>query len=207
MTKLQGLRGLRGLLLCGAAATLGIAAIVSSPAIVRAGDSSKDSSKDSKDCQDCAMADAKSAPASLDRIKALTGTWVGKAPEKMGGQTFTITFRPTSAGSAVLETMFPGSDHEMLNVYHGDGSTLMLTHYCAMGVQPRMRLTSAEGNKLRFEFVDGANIKSRNDAHMDSLELTIEGDKLSESWEYFKDGKIIERAVFELHRQAEKAQS
>jgi hypothetical protein len=185
-------------ILLGAAVTLG--ALIANPTILRAGDSTA--------CKDCpAMADAKTAPASLDRIKALAGTWVGKGSEKMSGQTLTITFRPTAAGSAVVETMFPGSAHEMVNVYHGDGSTLMLTHYCAMGVQPRMRLASAEGNKLRFEFVDGANIKSRNDPHMDSVELTIDGDKLTENWSYFKDGKVIEHAVFELTRQPEKAQS
>jgi len=189
-------------ILLAAVATVG--ALIASPTILRAGDSKGDST--AADCKDCA-ADAKSAPASLDRIKALTGTWVGKASEKMGGQQFTINFRPTAAGSAVAETMFPGSNHEMLNVYHGDGSTLMLTHYCAMGVQPRMRLASAEGNRLRFEFVDGANIKSRNDAHMDSLELTVDGNKLTENWSYFKDGKIIENAVFELTRQPEKAAS
>src|SRR2546423_1426005 len=148
---------------------------------------------DEKECTDCA-AGVKAPVASLDKLKALTGTWVGQGTGKMEGQKFTITFRPTSAGSAVLETMFPGTNHEMLNVYHGDGSTLMLTHYCAMGVQPRMRLASAEGNKLKFEFVDGINIKSRNDAHMDSLELTIDGDKLTESWSYFKDGETIENS-------------
>src|SRR6266446_3066466 len=49
-------------------------------------------------------------------IRALEGTWVGlNAPQ--GEKPMTLVFRPTAAGSAVMETMGPGSDHEMLNVY------------------------------------------------------------------------------------------
>ena len=48
--------------------------------------------------------------------------------------------RTTGGGSAVTETLFPGTAHEMMSVYHMDGDDLVLTHYCAGGNQPRMML-------------------------------------------------------------------
>ena len=45
----------------------------------------------------------------------------------------------TAGGSAVHETLFPGSAHEMVSVYHLDGADLVMTHFCALGNQPRMK--------------------------------------------------------------------
>ena len=49
-------------------------------------------------------------------------------------------FKISAAGTVVMETMGPGSEHEMINMYHLDGDDLVLTHYCAGGNQPTMRL-------------------------------------------------------------------
>ncbi len=111
-----------------------------------------------------------------------------------------ITFRPTSNGSAVIETMSPGTPMEMINMYTADGDTILMTHYCAMGNQPRMKLEPSTDKTMKFTFVDGGNIKSRNDAHMDSVALTIDGDKLTEDWTSVADGKELEKAKFELHK-------
>ena len=56
----------------------------------------------------------------------------------------------TAAGSAVVETVFPGTEHEMVTVYHADGSDLVLTHYCMEGNQPRMRAKAARRLPLRL---------------------------------------------------------
>src|SRR2546421_637944 len=90
--------------------------------------------------------------AAFDAIAALTGTWVAVgAPE--GSKPMTLVFKPTAGGSAIIETMFPGSDREMVNVYSIDGSGVLLTHYCHLGNQPRLRATSAENGVLEFNFV------------------------------------------------------
>src|SRR5438128_1575908 len=70
----------------------------------------------------------------LEAVKALAGTWVPEKPMDghPGGE---INFKVTSAGTVVQETMFPGSEHEMVNMYHMDGDNFLVTHYCAMGVQ------------------------------------------------------------------------
>jgi hypothetical protein len=136
----------------------------------------------------------------MDTIRGLVGTWepVASADGKKMGN---LVFKLTSAGSVVMETMFPGTDHEMVNMYSADGDTVLFTHYCSMGNQPRMRLKSAEDGVLKFEYLDCSNVKSRDDPHMDSLELTIKGDRLTEKWSFYASGKVTHEETFEFTRQ------
>src|SRR4051794_20746253 len=75
----------------------------------------------------------------LERMKKLAGTWV--AADKDGKPTDQVVsvYKVTAAGSAVHETLFPGQAHEMISIYHRDGTDLVMTHYCALGNQPRMK--------------------------------------------------------------------
>ena len=77
---------------------------------------------------------------SLDRLKALAGEWVAAEDNEMAKKGDLVARYAVSAGgTAVVETVFPGSTHEMVTVYHLDGPDLVLTHYCMEGNQPRMR--------------------------------------------------------------------
>ncbi len=135
----------------------------------------------------------------LDTIRALAGTWVAVETEA-DKPPATIVFKSTSADSAVMETMFPGSDHEMINLYTLDGDVLTLTHYCSMGNQPRMRLAPSDDGALHFDYADAGNLKSRAEPHMDSVQITIQGDRLTEKWAMYRDGKITGYHSFELKR-------
>src|SRR6516165_1621351 len=87
-------------------------------------------------------ADEKAKPANaqrLEALKGLAGDWVEVGKDGKPTDRVVSSIRVTSAGSAVLETLFPGTDHEMVTLYHLDGAELILTHYCMMGNQPRMR--------------------------------------------------------------------
>ena len=146
----------------------------------------------------------KPAPKSdnLKAICALEGTWTQIKPIPPAGQKpATLVIHPTAGGSAVMETMSPGSNHEMLNVYTEDEKGVLLTHYCLMGNQPRMRLTSIKDGVLTFEYVDAGNLKSRDEAHMDSLTITVKGDTMTQDWSMYQDGKVTGHHVFELKRQ------
>jgi hypothetical protein len=144
---------------------------------------------------------ADKSPAPMDALRALGGTWV--ATETAGGKMAgTCVFRVTAAGSAVVETMFPGSNHEMMNAYHMNGDTLMMTHYCAQGVQPRMKMVSNENGVMKFELIDVTNLPSPDAGHMAGLEIKIDGDTLTETWSYKKDGKLDVGAVIELKRKS-----
>jgi len=136
----------------------------------------------------------------FDVIKGLAGTWVAVKTEA-GKKPQTLVFKTTSGGSAVMESMFPGEDCEMVNLYTQEGPAVVMVHYCAMGNQPRMKATGIKDGVLKFEYVDGGNIKSRDDAHMDSVELTIKGDTLVEKWTHYAHGKVQGEVSFEFKKQ------
>jgi hypothetical protein len=154
----------------------------------------------------CVAADApkeKTGPkdAGFAAMEGLVGTWVATEAPKAGEKPGTIVFKLVSGGSALMESMLPGTDREMVNMYTADDKGVVMTHYCAMGNQPRLRLASIEKGVLKFEFVDGGNLKSRDSMHMDSLEITINGDHLTEKWASYSDGKVGAIHSFELIRQ------
>jgi hypothetical protein len=81
------------------------------------------------------------------RLKALAGKWEGPMAK--------VNYRVTAGGTVVMETLFPGSPHEMITMYTLEGKDLLATHYCSMGNQPTMKLdlAASTGNNLVFGFV------------------------------------------------------
>jgi hypothetical protein len=120
-------------------------------------------------------APASATNAGLEKMKTLVGTWV--AADKDGKPTDEVVsvVKLTAGGSAVHETLFPGQDHEMVSMYTADGPDLVMTHYCMLGNQPRMKVNakSAATNKLNFEFAGGTNLDPKKDKHMHAATLTI----------------------------------
>jgi hypothetical protein len=136
--------------------------------------------------------------AALERFKQLAGEWTGKGPH---GE-MRIVYKVTSGGSAVMETIDPGTDHEMVSMIHADGPALLLTHYCMLGNQPHMKATPKPGDrKIAFQFVKVTNLKSDKDMYMRSATFTfVDKDTLKTEWSAFKDGKEKEKMVMELKR-------
>ncbi len=146
-----------------------------------------------------APASADQKQALLERMKSLEGEWVAADPES--GQMMTAAvFKTTSNGSAVREVMFPGAPHEMTNMYHMDGGSMVVTHYCAMGNQPRMRAKNAVGNAIIFEFDDVTNRTSADQACMGEMTLEfVDADHIVERWRTIGTGEG-EATVIELTR-------
>lgn len=118
----------------------------------------------------------RSAPSNpgFEKMKTLVGTWV--AADKDGNPTDEVVsvFKLTAGGSAIHETIFPGQPHEMVSIYTTDGQDLVMTHYCMLGNQPRMKAkTKSLGDKLTFEFAGGANLDPKKDKHMHGATLTF----------------------------------
>jgi hypothetical protein len=112
--------------------------------------------------------------AGLEKMKTLVGTWV--AADEDGNPTDQVVsvIKLTSGGSAVHETIFPDQPHEMISMYTAEGSDVVLTHYCMLGNQPRMKATpKPDDNLLRFEFAGGSNLDPKKDKHMHAATLTI----------------------------------
>ncbi|HEY3123338.1 MAG TPA: hypothetical protein VGK70_04675 [Thermoanaerobaculia bacterium] len=139
------------------------------------------------------VAAAKPAPAALERFKALAGDWVAAEDGEMFKKGDVIShYAVTAAGSAVVETIFPGSPHEMVTVYHADGPDVVLTHYCMEGNQPHMRAKGASGSRFDFVFDGGTNIDPKRDRHMNSASLEFLGaDEIRTVWTELADGKPV----------------
>ena len=115
--------------------------------------------------------------AGLEKMKKLAGTWL--AADKDGKPTDQVVsiIKVTAGGSAVHETLFPGQPQEMVSVYTADGPDLIMTHYCVLGNQPRMKADpKSPSNQIVFRFAGGTNLDPAKDKHMHEATLTIVGD-------------------------------
>jgi len=140
--------------------------------------------------------------AALDRFKQLAGEWVGKGMHGDMEHEARIIYKVTAGGSAVVETIDPGGEHEMVTIIHPDGDALLLTHYCMLGNQPHMKaMPKAGDNKVAFGFVKATNLQSDKDMHMRSVTYTfVDKDTLKTEWTHYNEGKEAGKAVFELKR-------
>ena len=134
---------------------------------------------------------AKPTSAALERFKTLAGDWVAAEDGDMVKKGDLVArYAVTASGSAVVETVFPGSEHEMVTVYHADGPDLVLTHYCMEGNQPRMRARGAQGPRFDFAYDGGTNIDPERDRHMHSATFDLAGaDEIRSEWSELAEGK------------------
>jgi hypothetical protein len=138
----------------------------------------------------------------LEQFKQLAGEWTGTMTAGKEEYPVTAQYKVTSAGSAVVETMGAGTPHEMVTVIHADNKDLVLTHYCAAGNQPRMRVHGGgDGGKFDFQFDSATNLKSDKDMHMHSVVYTIvDKDTLKADWTNYVNGKKGGTANFVFKR-------
>jgi hypothetical protein len=142
-----------------------------------------------------------STDAAFEQFKSLAGDWTGKELGK-DGHDLHVNYKVTAGGSAVVETIFPGSEHEMVTVIHRDGDGLLLTHYCMLGNQPQMKSSGpSDGKKIEFKFVRATGLKSDKDMHMHDATYTfVDSDTLRTEWTHYNDGKAAGQVVFDLKR-------
>jgi hypothetical protein len=160
-----------------------------------AGDSCKGDKKSS--------GDNRAVGAAFERLKKLAGDWeLAAPPEGAPNGQVALRYRVTAGGSAVVETVFPGGDEEMVTVYHRDGDQILLTHYCMLGNQPQMRAKVVNGSdELFFEFAGGCNIDAAKDKHMHQARMRfVDADHLHNEWELFADGKPAGKHTVDLVR-------
>ena len=158
--------------------------------------------------------DAKDA---FKRLKTLAGTWTAQVtmePKEEHGtdkgedhkkEELNI-FKVTGAGSALVETQHPGSNHEMVSVYHLDGDDLRMTHYCAAANQPHMKLDRANSkpDKLIFVFDGGTNLDPQKDTHIHGVTISFHEDgKVTSDWQAYVGGKKSMCTSFLMTRQSE----
>ena len=158
-----------------------------------------------------AGADTLTAQQVFDDLKGLAGTWEGESEgsgeeaeaEAEAAGMVTHEIQISAAGTVVMETMGPGTDHEMINMYHLDGDDLLLTHYCAGGNQPQMRLNKSESSadQLVFDFAGGTNLEPQVDNHIHSARIElVDGNHMESVWKAYSGGEEVATMTFHLAR-------
>ncbi len=146
----------------------------------------------------------------FERLKALAGTWEGSASgegeeaeaEADAAVLVVHKFEVTANGHVLMERMGPDTDYEMVNMYHLDGSDLVLTHYCSGGNQPRMKFNAATSapNRLVFDFHGGTNLET-TPSHIHSAEIRLDGkDRLDSAWKAHEGDMEAGTMTFHLKR-------
>jgi hypothetical protein len=133
---------------------------------------------------------ATQAQVAFDRFKQLDGKWQGSSTK---GWNEEINFRTIAQGSVVVEDSFGAHPNEtMMTMFHLDRDRLLLTHYCVSKTQPRLEATSFEedGKKITFTYLDGTNLSSRDQGHMDKAVFHfIDEDHMVSRWTWYQNGK------------------
>jgi len=139
--------------------------------------------------------------AAFDKLKLLAGEWEGKLNE--GGQEIpaTTSYRLVSDGSVVMNVLGAGTTHEMVTMFHMDGSDLLATHYCAAHNQPRFRfVTTSDPNVVAFKFKDATNLSSPAAGHMVGVKFTLlDPNHHVEEWAFLANGQTSTNR-FDFHR-------
>lgn len=135
--------------------------------------------------------DKPTAKAGLEKLKKLAGTWVEADKDGKPTDKVVSVVRVTAGGSAIHETLFPGQPMEMISIYHLDKGDLVMTHYCMLGNQPKMKADPASpANKIVWKFAGGTNLDPTKDAHMHGATVTfIDDDHLEIAGEGWEGGK------------------
>lgn len=149
------------------------------------------------------LAAAQSGPQkSFDQMKSLVGAWQGTTAQ---GEPVQVDYRVTSGGVLMseIQSQMKGQHEDMISMIHMDGGRLLLTHYCAVGNQPRMLASaSSDGKTITFAFLDATNLATPDAGHMQRVVFTfIDANHHTEQWQFIDHGKEIVE-MFDLQKKA-----
>ncbi len=141
-----------------------------------------------------ATAKAQPADQKFEKLKKLVGTWVEADKDGKPTDKVVSVVKVTAGGSAIQDTQFPGQPMEMVSVYHLDKGDLLMTHYCVLGNQPRMKADlTAPANQIRWKFAGGTNLDPAKDTHMHGATVTfLDDDHIEIAGEAWEGGKPSE---------------
>ena len=127
---------------------------------------------------DHAKPPADNSSAELKQIKSLAGRWTATTSMfgKKNQKVFT-EYQVTAGGSAVLETIFPGTPQEMASVYYDDNGKLAMTHYCIMRNRPTFKLAKSTKDTFNLKVVKVEGLKSKKDPSMGDLTMVFKDNK------------------------------
>lgn len=79
----------------------------------------------------------------------------------------------------------------MVTMYVPDGNSVVLTHYCAIGNQPRMRAEAGSDPKvIAFKYMDATSLASPDAPHMHHMTMTMKDQNhIATDWTDVEKGK------------------
>jgi len=153
------------------------------------------------------VADAKKAeaPTKVDsvvfaKLKSLVGTWTATVE----GKPMSVEYSLVSGGRCIKEAM---PMHEgtgtMDTIYCDNGQSVVATHYCGSGNQPRFKASQlgADKKSVQFEFLDATGLTSADEGHMHKVAMEFtDADHYVQKWSMYEKGAEKHQAVFTYAR-------
>ena len=138
----------------------------------------------------------------FERVKQLVGAWEGTSSMGKAGDKVKVEYRITAGGSALVETLSPGNEGEMVSVYHDQKGKLAMTHYCMLRNRPHMTLARSDAQSLELVFAKkGNDINPAKEKHMHAVSITFtDNDHIVQKWTMFDKGKNAGEVAFKLTR-------
>ncbi len=135
---------------------------------------------------------AASAPAAVPaedafaQLSKLVGRW---RPADRADGSLSIHFYLTAGGTVLVESWerANGEPHS-LTLYHRDGPSLIATHYCPQGNQPRLALAGRDAQGLHFTFRDATDLDA-GESHQHDLWLDLTDPNHPIRTEVYSSGK------------------
>ena len=126
-----------------------------------------------------------------EKMKSLVGEWDGTVTDGGTALPVSVTYLLVSSGTSLMERLSTPDGHDMVTMYHPDGSRILMTHYCSDGNQPRMRAQAATGEpkSIAFKFVDVTGLANPQAEHMRKLVIRFDdADHFTQEWTHRKAG-------------------
>lgn len=134
------------------------------------------------------------ADSAFESFKGLKGKWAIES----GGKPIPVemTYEDGSKNSIVTEQF--GKE---LSVLYRDGNDLLMTHFCNIGNQPRLKLvTSSLPSEIEFETFDITNLKDKASPHVQKIIYRIVDANNFNLEIVWKKGSAIESEKYSLTR-------
>lgn len=111
-------------------------------------------------------------------------------------------FDVTSRGGVVVEQLKVGAPTEMATVDHLEDGTLVASHYCQLGNQPRLTAVTSEAEGDLHFVCDGdvGSTESHAELHMHGGHFQKKGDSLLIWMDMLENGEVAFQTTYELVR-------
>lgn len=138
-------------------------------------------------------------PKVLNDMNQLVGNWKGQAEVNGKLMSFLSNYRQTSAGNALVEILsIDGA--EMMSVYHPDGESVAMTHYCSAGNRPHLKLINSGENEHTFKMINPEGLNSEDEQAMRQFVLSLKNESLYTMHVTLSDGTNENVVTVDMHR-------